>query len=155
MTSKAKTIRLRAGDSAGRTITRRGNPKAGQEIGFATRWKPGQSGNPRGYSRARIVSQATREVLEEIDPKTGLPYAVLVAGAQLNEALKGSTAAYNALADRTEGRPQQSVNLSGELGVGLSLEDIETEIEQYAERLRPVIAERKGKSALRKTAPAS
>jgi Family of unknown function (DUF5681) len=134
VTSKAKTIRLHAGDSVGRTIASRGNPKAGQEIGFATRWKPGQSGNPRGYSRSRIVSQASRDLLEEIDPKTGVPYAVLVAGAQLNEALKGSTAAYNALADRTEGRPQQSIELSD--GPLPTLEEVEAQIREFTERVR-------------------
>jgi hypothetical protein len=50
---------------------------------------------------------ATREWLQQVDAKSGKTNAELVAEAQGRKALKGETAAYNALADRTEGRPAQ------------------------------------------------
>jgi hypothetical protein len=134
---------LRAGRSAGKKPGRRGNPKI-REVSVATRWKPGQSGNPSGSSKARIISQASREILEEIDPKTGLTYAKLVSGAQLNEALNGNTAAFNALADRTEGRPQQSLTLGGQVDIDMS--HIDERIRTFAKRIRNRDAEQRRKA---------
>jgi hypothetical protein len=69
-------------------------------------WKKGQSGNPGGRPK-ELISDASREWLTRINQKTGKTNAELVAEAQGKKALKGNTPAYNALADRTEGKPAQ------------------------------------------------
>jgi hypothetical protein len=68
-------------------------------------FQPGQSGNPGGRPKKTRISDASREWLEQIDEKTGLTNAELVVLAQGKQAKKGNTTAFNALADRTEGRP--------------------------------------------------
>src|SRR5438094_590863 len=77
------------------------------EVGKRTRFQPGQSGNPGGRPKA-LISDATRDWLKIVDPKTGKTNAELVAIAQGKKALKGETAAYNALGDRSEGKPAQT-----------------------------------------------
>ena len=53
------------------------------------------------------MSEASREWLKQIDPKTGKTNAELVSQALGRKALKGETAAYCVLRDTTEGRPAQ------------------------------------------------
>jgi hypothetical protein len=77
------------------------------DVGKATQFQPGESGNPGGRPKA-LISDATRDWLKEIDPETGKTNAVLVAEAQGKKALDGETSSYNALADRTEGKPAQT-----------------------------------------------
>ena len=77
------------------------------DVGKATRFQSGKSGNPGGRPKA-LISDASREWLKQIDGKTGETNAELIAKAQGKKALKGETSAYNALADRTEGKPAQT-----------------------------------------------
>jgi len=72
-------------------------------------FKPGQSGNPSGRPK-KLITDATRELLAKKDAATGLTNAHLVAEAQIREAIKGETAAYNAIADRTEGKVPQPIS---------------------------------------------
>ncbi len=74
------------------------------DVGKATQFKPGKSGNPGGRPKA-LISDATRDWLKAVDPRTGRSNAELVAQAQGKKALKGDTSAYNAVADRSEGKP--------------------------------------------------
>jgi hypothetical protein len=87
-----------------RTVkSRRGkNPKS---LANLQSFQPGQSGNPGGRPKKTKISDASREWLEQIDEKTGLTNAEFVVLAQGKQAKKGNTTAFNALADRTEGRP--------------------------------------------------
>jgi hypothetical protein len=78
------------------------NPKS---LANLRSFQPGQSGNPGGRPKKTKISDASREWLEQIDEKTGLTNAELVVLAQGKRAKKGNTTAFNALADRTEGRP--------------------------------------------------
>ena len=74
------------------------------DVGKATQFKPGNRANPGGRPKKTKITDATRAWLEEIDPVTGMTNAERVARAQGRQALKGSTGAFNALADRTEGK---------------------------------------------------
>jgi Family of unknown function (DUF5681) len=71
-------------------------------------WRPGQSGNPQGRPK-KLITEATREWLAKVDESTGLTNAQMVAKAQVEQAIKGETAAYNAVADRTEGKVIQPI----------------------------------------------
>ena len=88
-------------------------------------YRKGQSGNPDGRPKS-LVSDATREWLKQIDPKSGNTNAELVARAQGRKALKGDTGAYVAMADRTEGKPAQTqqheVVAHGSVNVGIEIE---------------------------------
>jgi hypothetical protein len=75
-------------------------------------WQPGKSGNPNGRPK-KLITEATREWLAKVDETTGLTNAQMVARAQGEQALKGETPAYNAIADRTEGKVPQP--LSGDV----------------------------------------
>jgi hypothetical protein len=70
-------------------------------------FKKGHSGNPGGRPK-NVISEATRDWLKLIDPRTGKTNAKLIAQALGKKALKGETAAYCALRDTTGGRPAQT-----------------------------------------------
>jgi hypothetical protein len=76
-------------------------------IGKATQIQPGEVRNPGGRPKG-LISDATRDWLKAVDPKTRKTNAQLVVEAQGKKGKKGETAAYNALADRSEGRPAQT-----------------------------------------------
>jgi hypothetical protein len=44
-----------------------------------TRWKPGQCGNPGGRPKTHLLSEAFREALAEVDPKSQETYALTIA----------------------------------------------------------------------------
>jgi Family of unknown function (DUF5681) len=84
------------------------------EVGKATRWKPGQSGNPGGrpkktpYADAcRALADLTEEQVMERNPQDSFPLAV--AKAVGCAALEGGVRALAELANRAEGRPAQAI----------------------------------------------
>ena len=62
-----------------------------------TQFKPGQSGNPTGHSRARRITSALLDLIAEKNAEKGL------ATVWLSEALKGDYKFFRELLDRTEG----------------------------------------------------
>jgi Family of unknown function (DUF5681) len=98
-------------NSAG-TKKPRGNPEKTKPY----RFPPGKSGNPGGRPKKTKLTDASREWLEQINRKTGKTNAQLVAAALGKRALKGDTSAYNALADRTEGKATHRVEVTGKDG---------------------------------------
>ena len=72
-------------------------------------WKPGQSGNPDGYSRKAILGQAYRDRLEEPYGKTGRTVAQQIAHVVTRLAARGNIKAATEVADRTEGRAYQPI----------------------------------------------
>ena len=90
-------------------------PETGKPVphGEATRWKPGQSGNPGGRPKTAPLSHACRELLASLlpnDPK-GRRYAEAIAEKLAERALKGDIRAAQELADRAEGRARQSIEI--------------------------------------------
>lgn len=66
---------------------------------IATRWQPGQSGNPAGYSRSRRISDAIEKLLDEDDNLER------VAKRWLHAVLSGEDFRYlKELLERTEGK---------------------------------------------------
>jgi hypothetical protein len=83
----------------------------GNPFGF----QPGQSGNPAGRPKIRTLTEAYRKYLAEPHPDyAGLSRAEVIAMRQCAIAEsddKGSTNAAKEMADRTEGKPRQSVEI--------------------------------------------
>ena len=84
-----------------------GNPHA---------FKPGQSGNPKGRPKSITLSEAYRKELSKIVPNDpeGRTYAEVLAEKMREKAFSGDVQALREMADRTEGKPRQTVALSVE-----------------------------------------
>lgn len=76
-------------------------------------WKKGQSGNPSG--RPRKLTNALDKVLTPVMTKK-------VAQSIVDKACEGDVYAFNAIADRLEGKVPQGVNVAGEDGGPLKIE---------------------------------
>jgi Family of unknown function (DUF5681) len=73
-------------------------------------WLPGQSGNPEGLRAGKPIRDAIRLELAmmeqgKLDPVPKLSARAMVR-AQIKKAVKGDTAAFNAIADRSDGKPR-------------------------------------------------
>jgi Family of unknown function (DUF5681) len=81
------------------------------EIGKATRWKKGQSGNRGGRPRTATLSQAYREVLEQRVPgdNRSRTFAQVIAASVASAAADGNIRAAAELAERTEGRDPKAI----------------------------------------------
>jgi hypothetical protein len=79
--------------------------------GEATRFKPGQSGNPGGRPKLACLSQACRELLSRPVPNdtVGRTYAEAIAQTIAEKALAGDIRAAQEIADRAEGRARQAI----------------------------------------------
>jgi hypothetical protein len=71
---------------------------------YQKRFQPGQSGNPGGRPRSAPLTKALRELCDEVDEKTGLDGAQMLARALFKEGLKGNVWAFSKIADLVEGR---------------------------------------------------
>jgi len=103
-------------------------------VGKATQFKKGQSGNPGGRPKSAPMSDAAREVLAKLVPgdPEGRTYAQAIAQKLADKALSGDLRAAQELADRAEGRAQQSVEIErSELGKAFDRMTRE-ELEAYA-----------------------
>lgn len=89
-----------------------GYGKIDPEVGKATRFKPGNSGNPHGRGgKLKALKDAYKDCLTQVDEKTGLTYAELIAKQVVAKAVKGNMSAAMELANRTEGKPMQPMSL--------------------------------------------
>jgi hypothetical protein len=81
--------------------------------GEATRWKPGQSGNPGGRPKTAPLSHACRGLLASPlpDDRKGRTYAEAIAETLAQKALAGDIRAAQELADRAEGRSRQCIEI--------------------------------------------
>jgi Ni/Co efflux regulator RcnB len=91
-------------------VKKRGKPF---EKGNANAWKRGQSGNPAGRPKSITLSEAYRLQLAQPVPKDpeGRTYAEVIARLVCNEAVNGNVAAAREIADRTEGKPKQAIDV--------------------------------------------
>lgn len=104
------------------------------EHGKAHRWKKGQSGNPSGRPKSKMLSDAYRSKLEESVPNDpeGRTWAELIAEAQVRDAVRGNVQAAREIADRTEGRARQAIEFE-DTTLAKAFERMTTEeLEAYA-----------------------
>jgi predicted transcriptional regulator len=84
----------------------------GNKIG--RRFRPGQSGNPKGRPKSITLSEAYRRELAKVDPDDpeGRTRAEVLAEQMYAKAKTGDVQALREMADRTEGKPRQTLSLS-------------------------------------------
>ena len=109
------------------------NPNSAED-GKSHRWKKGQSGNPSGRPKSKMLSDAYRNKLEEPVPNDpeGRTWAELIAEAQIRYAVRGNVQAAREIADRTEGRARQAIEFEDKT-ISQAFERMTTEeLEAYA-----------------------
>lgn len=96
-------------------------------------FKPGQSGNPKGRPKSVTLSEALRRELAKEDPEnTEQSYAEKIAQMLVSQAAEGNVNAAKEIADRTEGKPRQAIDVQADLTdwrklakqAGLSVDDV-------------------------------
>ena len=77
------------------------------DVGKATRFQPGRSGNPAGRPRTKPLTEALRRILSRDEDCDALARAIV------RFARKGSVHHFREIADRLEGKVTQPVELAG------------------------------------------
>jgi uncharacterized protein DUF5681 len=77
------------------------------------KWQKGESGNPGGRPR-KPITEALLSLLAEVNTRDHQKrtFAELIATAQVRKALKGNTMAAKEIADRTEGKAGQRLEMT-------------------------------------------
>lgn len=106
------------------------------EAGKATRFQPGQSGNPNGRPATAKFSEACKEIAAEIHPRTGETRAQALARKCYERGMKGKGNPKWAelFLHYAEGKPSQTVNLAGSVVVGT----LEERAKALADKLRKI-----------------
>ena len=85
-----------------------------------TRWKPGQSGNPKGRpKKEKLLEPLIRELLESKrrGDKEGRLWKMIVAEELLRQFTKGNPAAIKEVLNRIDGPVKQALEIDGKLEV--------------------------------------
>lgn len=108
----------------------------GNTIG--NRFKKGETGNPNGRPKLTKLTDALREQLAETNPDAPEEtVAEQIARALISEAKTGNVQAIREIADRTEGKPKQAIDLD------LQINDWRTLAKNYSLNEQDVIREAK------------
>ncbi len=108
----------------------------GNKIG--NRFKKGETGNPSGRPKLTRLTDALREQLAETNPDAPEEtQAEQIARALISEAKTGNVQAIREIADRTEGKPKQAIDLD------LQVSDWRTLAQNYGVSETDVINEAK------------
>jgi hypothetical protein len=75
-------------------------------------WRKGESGNPGGRPRRKLLTDELERLLEQEAPAAnGKTWAAVIAETLLKQGRKGNVRAIAEIGDRVEGKAQQSVEL--------------------------------------------
>jgi len=117
----------------------KGRYQKGHSLGF----QPGQSGNPKGRPKVITLSEAYRNALARPMEGDALrrTYAEVIADEMVTFAAQGNIHSAKEIADRTEGKPRQAVDLTANVldwrelakANGLSLDDVLSEAKRIVE----------------------
>ncbi len=105
MSNRKRTADKQRGNSVRGKPFEKGNPHA---------WKPGESGNPAGRPKSITLSEALRIELAKVLPNDTQErtFAELIAQQLVRAAATGNILAAKEIADRTEGKPKQAVDMT-------------------------------------------
>ena len=100
-------------------------------------WKPGQSGNPGGRPKGRLIDEALEELLLENDSEL----ALAIAKKLLSRAKSGEVKAIQLVVERVQGKPKRQIELSGPDGGPLDIhnmtnEELDQRIAELTEKLK-------------------
>jgi Family of unknown function (DUF5681) len=115
-----------------------------KELANLKPFQPGQSGNPSGRAKdpfRQALLKAVNKALQG-DPE-GRAMIDGIALQLANKALKGDLVAIGMIADRTDGKPAQSVTLGGD-GSGVPIEIAGMTPEEKRRRLAEIMAKARG-----------
>ena len=100
------------GDKSAATDKQRGNSDArARSLANLKPFQPGQSGNPAGRPKSITLSETLRrELAKECPEEADQTYAERIAAVLCKSAAEGNVRAAQEIADRTEGKPRQSVS---------------------------------------------
>ncbi len=97
-------------------------------------WPKGTSGNPGGRPKKKAITEELERLLEQEAPNAnGQTWAAVIAETLVKLARQGDVKAAREVADRTEGRTVQSLNVSAE--TQLTLEERREELRELLGRL--------------------
>ncbi len=98
------------------TVNRRRNGQFARGNKAGKQFQPGESGNPAGRPKLTKLTEALTAKIAEIAPGANEEtIAEQIAQALINEALDGNVQAIREIADRTEGRPKQMLDVDMKL----------------------------------------
>jgi hypothetical protein len=121
-----------------------GNPEIA-EAGKATRFQPGQSGNPSGRPKDLVTRELRELMLRQCSlDKKKRSWGEVIAEAIGRKARNGDVRAFEAIADRTDGKPAQAVSVSadfsGDVTVGsyalAGKQEVMERLKELTERIR-------------------
>jgi HPt (histidine-containing phosphotransfer) domain-containing protein len=100
-------------------------------------WKPGQSGNPGGRPKGRLIDEALEELLLGNDSEL----ALAIAKKLLARAKAGEVKAIQLVAERVQGKPKRQIELSGPDGGPLDINnmtnaELDQRIAELTEKLK-------------------
>jgi hypothetical protein len=100
-------------------------------------WKPGQSGNPGGRPKGKLIDEALEELLLGNDSEL----ALAIAKKLLARAKAGEVKAIQLVAERVQGKPKRQIELSGPDGGPLDIhnltnEELDQRIAELMEKLK-------------------
>lgn len=117
------------------------------EMGAPYRWKPGQSGNPKGRQpKEHTLTSLIKDELQRREPKSGETYETLLARAivigGVASAMKGHDALAKVILERTEGKVPDIIDLRAlALLVSKPIEQMTLEeLDAYEQELNVMIA---------------
>jgi len=107
----------------------------GHTIGLATRFAPGQSGNPGGRPKSKKLSDAYRAIAESDldDPVPVRTNAEAIARKIFLMAKRGNLSAAREIADRCEGRPMMRIENDGQNNLAVLI----ASMNEVSEKLGP------------------
>lgn len=132
--SKSKRVKKSVGRNKGSKSTGKSTTVAKSNL--TPPWKPGQSGNPKGYKKGqKNYATIFREALEALAKKNGKDPDVLereIVEAGIARAAKGDYRFYKDNLDRLHGTPTQTINanLTSTLPDPDTLKDMDKFLEQ-------------------------
>ncbi len=98
-------------------------------------FRKGQSGNPGGRPKKRLIDEALEELLLTEDSKV----AEAIARVLVEKAKRGDLKAIQLVAERVQGRPKQAMELSGVDGEPIPMRFEDVSEEQLDRRLKELL----------------